>query len=84
MTERKIASKGSGQRAKPDKGLPKPDWDSGDLLLTPLPPGNPPQWHTLQHNLNSMNLLVDASTPRVRWRGAYQPRRSLRSPIRTP
>jgi len=62
MTDRKPAE-GIGQKAKPkpDKGLPKPDWDSGNVLLTPLPPpGNPPQWHTLSHNLNSMNLLVDA------------------------
>ena len=42
------------------KGLPKPDWDSGDVSLAPLPPGTPPQWHTLNHNLGSMNLLVDA------------------------
>jgi hypothetical protein len=42
------------------KGLPKPDWDSGDVSLTLLAVGTPPQWHTLRHNLGSMNLLVDA------------------------
>jgi hypothetical protein len=41
------------------KGLPKPDWDSGDVFMTPLTPGAPAQWHTLSHNLGSMNLLVD-------------------------
>jgi hypothetical protein len=72
MAERKTARRGSGQKAKPKPGkdLPKPDWDSGDLLLTPLPPpGNPPQWHTLHHNLNSMNLLVDAKLGGVNAQG---------------
>jgi hypothetical protein len=43
-----------------EKGLPKPGWDSGDVSLTPLPPGAPSQWHTMTHNLGSTNLLVDA------------------------
>jgi hypothetical protein len=68
MAERKTARR--GQKAKPGKDLPKPDWDSGDLLLTPLPaPGNPPQWHTLHHNLNSTNLLVDAKLGGVNAQG---------------
>jgi hypothetical protein len=57
----------SPQRAQPDPpgrgGLPQPDWDSGDVLMTPLPGSANPsmwQWHTWSHNLNSMNLLVDA------------------------
>jgi hypothetical protein len=57
----------AGQRAKPappGKGrLPQPDWDSGEVLMTPLPPpvGGPQgQMHTWSHNLGSMNLLVDA------------------------
>lgn len=42
------------------KGLPKPDWDSGDVLFSPLQPGDPWEWRTLTHNLSSTNLLVDA------------------------
>jgi hypothetical protein len=40
--------------------LPKPDWDSGNVSMSPLPPDAPPEWHTMSHNLGSMNLLVDA------------------------
>ena len=57
----------AGQNAKPvppgKSGLPQPDWDSGEVLMTPLPPpvGAPQgQMHTWSHNLGSMNLLVDA------------------------
>lgn len=57
----------AGQRAKPvppgKGGLPQPDWDSGDVLMTLLPGSATPsqwQWHTWTHNLNSMNLLVDS------------------------
>ena len=56
-----------GQRAMPvppvKSGLPQPDWDSGDVFMTPLAGSATPsqwQWHTWSHNLNSMNLLVDA------------------------
>jgi hypothetical protein len=34
-------------------------WNSGNMQLAPLPPGSPPQWHTLHHGLGSTNLLVD-------------------------
>ena len=57
----------AGQKAKPRPpgkgGLAQPDWDSGDVLMTPLPGSANPsmwQWHTWSHNLGSMNLLVDA------------------------
>jgi len=42
------------------KGLPKADWDSGDVHFSPLQPGDPWEWRTLTHNLSSTNLLVDA------------------------
>ena len=62
MGERKVTEGEVGQRAKPKpaKGLPDPDWDSGDAPLTPLSPGTPSQWHTLTHDRGSTNLLVDA------------------------
>jgi hypothetical protein len=62
MTERRAAEEGVEQKASsnPSKGLPKPDWDSGNVPMTPLPPGSPHQWHTLHHGLGSTNLLVDA------------------------
>ena len=69
MHERKAADAGAaaGQKAKPvppgKGGLAQPDWDSGDVLMTPLPGSANPsmwQWHAWSHNLNSMNLLVDA------------------------
>jgi hypothetical protein len=42
------------------KGLPRPDWDSGDVKFSPLQPGDPWEWRTLRHNLGSTNLLVEA------------------------
>jgi hypothetical protein len=57
MTERKAAE---GAKPTTAKGLPRPDWDSGNVSMTPLPPGTPSQWHILTHNLDSTNLLVDA------------------------
>jgi hypothetical protein len=63
MNERKAAEEEAGQKANPNpvSAGPCPDWVSGNVPLTPLPPpGWPPQWHTMSHNLNSMNLLVDA------------------------
>ncbi|MGH3147275.1 MAG: hypothetical protein ACRDTR_15870 [Rubrobacter sp.] len=62
MTERKTAEDAVGHNAqlKAGKALPKPNWDSGNVPLAPLPPGSPSQWHTLTHNLGSTNLLVDA------------------------
>ncbi len=42
------------------RGLPNPDWDSGDVLFSPLQPGDPWEWRTLRHNLGSTDLLVDA------------------------
>ena len=62
MTERRAAEEAVGHRATPTSAnsLPKPDWDSGNMPMTLLPPGSPPQWHTLHHGLGSTNLLVDA------------------------
>jgi hypothetical protein len=62
MTERRTAEEAIGHRANaaPADGLSRPDWDSGNLPMTPLPPGSPSQWHTLRHDLGSTNLLVDA------------------------
>jgi hypothetical protein len=62
MTERKAAEEASRHRADQAtaEGLPRPDWDSGNVPMTPLPPGSPSQWHTLRHGLGSTNLLVDA------------------------
>ena len=62
LTERRAAEEAVGHRATPTSAnsLPKPDWDSGNMSMTPLPPGSPPQWHTLHHGLGSTNLLVDA------------------------
>ncbi len=63
MTERKAAEEAAGQQAKPEpsKGLPRTEWYSDIVSITPLPPGSPSQWHTLSHNLGSTNLLVDAT-----------------------
>jgi hypothetical protein len=62
MSERRTTEEASGHRATaaPANGLPKPDWDSGNVPMTPLPPGSPSEWHTLHHGLGSTNLLVDA------------------------
>lgn len=62
MTERRAAEETIGHGANPAQaeGLPKPDWDSGNVPMTPLPPGSSSQWHTLRHGLGSTNLLVDA------------------------
>jgi hypothetical protein len=62
MTERRAGEEAGGHRATPTSAnsLPKPNWDSGNMPMTPLPTGSPPQWHTLHHGLGSTNLLVDA------------------------
>ena len=62
MTERRAAEEAVGHRATPTSAnsLPKPERDSGNMPMTPLPTGSPPQWHTLHHGLGSTNLLVDA------------------------
>jgi hypothetical protein len=38
VSERKVTEAELGQRAKPKpaKGLPDPDWDSGDVPMTPF------------------------------------------------
>jgi hypothetical protein len=68
--------------------LPKPDWDSGNVSMSPLPPDAPPEWHTMSHNLGSMNLLVDARvgapTPRARRCRSFPTRRFSRSLIARP
>ncbi|HEX2107746.1 MAG TPA: hypothetical protein VHF70_00520 [Rubrobacteraceae bacterium] len=62
ITERRAAKEAIGHSAHTTAAgsLPRPDWDSGNVPLAPLPPGSPPQWHTLRHGLGSTNLLVDA------------------------
>ena len=62
MTERRAAEEaiGHGANPAPAKGLPRPDWDSGNVLFSPLQPGDPPEWRTLKHNLGSTKLLVDS------------------------
>jgi hypothetical protein len=86
MTERRTAEEAIGHRANaaPADGLPRPDRDSGNVSMTPLPPGSPSQWHTLRHDLDSTNLLVDAKlgepTPKAGRCGASLPRRCSRSP----
>jgi hypothetical protein len=60
MTERNEEETTREARAGRRRGLPQPDWDSGDVFFNPLPsPADPFVWRTLQHNLNSMDLLVD-------------------------
>ena len=61
MTERRAAEEALGHEAKPRpvKNLPNPHWDSGNVPMTPLPPGSPSQWHTMNHGLGTTDLLVD-------------------------
>jgi hypothetical protein len=71
MTERRAAEEGVGHsaRPRPQKDLPRPDWDSGNVSMTPLPPGSPSEWHTWRHDLGSTNLLVDAKLGGTNARG---------------
>jgi hypothetical protein len=45
MTERRAAEEAVGHKANPTpaKSLPKPDWDSGNVPMTPLPLRGQPQ-----------------------------------------
>lgn len=42
------------------KGMPEPDWEKIEYF-TPLPGEDlePPEWRNVEHDLGSMNLLVD-------------------------
>ena len=70
MDQRKTAhnKRAAGSATKPTPpgkgGLSQPDWDSGEVTM-PLfpPPVNAPQGqnYTWNHNLGSMDLLVDAN-----------------------